>query len=121
MYKLQLDLPFIPISLNQLLRMHYHAANKYKKEVYRVVWLLTQNKRPSRPLIKCRLTFIRKSYRLLDWDGAVGSLKVIVDGLVNSKILKDDTYTITGDWNVSQEFLSKKKGKGYICVLIEEI
>jgi hypothetical protein len=44
-------------------------------------------------------------------------MKPLVDGLVHSRVIKDDTYKVTGPWDVTQEFLPKKEG-GYVYILV---
>ncbi len=63
------------------------------------------------PLQKCKLTFVRSSSREPDYDGLISSFKMVVDALVRSGILIDDTYTVTGKWDVSWEKGPPKKGK----------
>ena len=48
---------------------------------------------------------------MLDWDSVVASMKPVVDGLVRAGIMIDDTYKVTGPWEVDQKFLQKKQGK----------
>lgn len=40
----------------------------------------------------------------------MASLKPIVDGLIHCDIILDDSYKITGPWNVFQTFRPKKEG-----------
>ena len=37
-------------------------------------------------------------------------MKPVVDGLVHSGIMIDDNYKVTGPWDVTQSFRSKKDG-----------
>lgn len=48
---------------------------------------------------------------MLDYDGLVGSMKPVVDALVTCGILKDDSYKVTGPWDVTQSFRPKKSGE----------
>ena len=101
------------------MRTHYHKENKARQEWYNIVHLFTLGKRPSEPLYKAHITIVRHYYRFLDWDGCVASMKPIVDGMIHCGIIKDDSYKVTGPWDVTQEFLPKKDG-GYVFIRIEE-
>jgi len=48
---------------------------------------------------------------MLDFDGLVGSIKPVVDALVTCGILSDDSYKVTGPWDVTQKFRPKKSGE----------
>lgn len=111
-YLLELELPFVPRRLNEVLRQFRLTRNDEFKEVYEWMRLLTLNKRPHFPLGQCQITIIRKvsKDRFLDWDNMVASYKPVIDGLVHANILMDDTYDITGPWTVTQELRPKKEG-----------
>jgi hypothetical protein len=117
-YKLEFEIDFIPESLNTILRMNKYQRNDYNKLWYERVYLACLNKTPTTPLRSVRLYLSRYCYRMLDYDGVVGSLKVVVDGLIHANIIKDDNYSITGPWQVDQHFQSKKQG-GKIWVKVE--
>lgn len=65
---------------------------------------------PNAPLDRARLKITRYNYRMLDYDGLVGSLKPVVDGLTNAKIIKDDSWGVLGQWEVCQVFKPKSEG-----------
>lgn len=75
---------------------------------------------PVAPLKKARIRLVRHFYRTLDFDGLVGSLKPVVDAIVDAGVLKDDSWEVLGAWEVSQEFRPKKDGP-LLTVHIEEI
>ena len=118
-YYLEIVIPGIPDSLNRTLRQHYKARNKTNKHWYDLVKTMVGRQAPRVPLKKAHIKIVRRYYRFLDWDGAVGSMKPILDGLVQARIIKDDTYKVTGPWDVTQEFLPKKDG-GHVYLLISE-
>lgn len=70
----------------------------------------TSLKLPPRPLEKAQITLVRYSHRMLDFDGLVGSMKPVVDGLVTAGVLKDDSFGVTGPWAVNQRFRPKNEG-----------
>jgi hypothetical protein len=96
--------------MNRSLRTHYHLRNKIFKDWYILVDQAVKHHRPDKPLEKCTIKIERLFFRFLDFDGCVASMKPIVDGLIHSDIIKDDSYKITGPWEVFQSFRSKKDG-----------
>lgn len=109
-YFLELEIPELPLSLNVVLRMHFHKRHQYYSRWYLMIQNLVQDRIPPTPLAKCTITFSRFSYRMLDYDGVVGSGKPLVDSLIRSAVIMDDSYSVTGPWKVTQEFRSKKLG-----------
>jgi hypothetical protein len=65
---------------------------------------------PTSPLTKAKLTIVRHYYRTLDYDGLVGSMKPVVDGLIHAGVISDDSWGVLGQWDVSQKFRPKKLG-----------
>jgi hypothetical protein len=57
---------------------------------------------------------------MLDYDGCVLSMKPIVDSLVKSAVIKDDSYITTGPWIVLQQFREKNLGP-LIAVTVREM
>lgn len=120
MYSLDLTLHSLPDSLNKGLRGHrmkYFAKNK-KWDL--LIFGMVRGRLPEKPLPKARIRIVRHFWRTLDYDGLVGSMKPIVDALVTAGVLEDDSWTVLGQWDVSQEFRSKKEGP-LLTVHVEEI
>lgn len=65
---------------------------------------------PDEPLKRCTIKIERCYYRFLDYDNSVSSLKPVVDGLIHSSVISDDSYKITGPWHIRQSFRPKKEG-----------
>lgn len=76
--------------------------------------------RPAEPLTKAKLSIVRHSHRMLDYDGLVGSMKPVVDSLVQLGILSDDSWTVLGAWNVSQKYRPKSDGPR-LEILLQEL
>jgi len=112
LYTLELSLPMIPIPLNQLLRMHHQVRRRINDDYKNMVKAHMKTLlRPSLPLEKATITIVRNYYRFVDWDNCVASYKGIIDILVKKEgILVDDSYFVTGPWNVTQEFRCKDDG-----------
>lgn len=101
-YSLKFELLGVPESLNKTLRMHWgkrHAQTKYWHDM---VYFETRGKRPVKPLEKARISIVRHSPRSLDFDGVVGSCKIVIDGLVRAGIIRDDNWSCVGAWCVDQ-------------------
>lgn len=47
---------------------------------------------------------------MLDFDGLVGSMKPVVDALKRCGVLADDSWAVTGAWNVTQKYRPKSEG-----------
>lgn len=110
MYTLKIEIDSLPKSLNKKLRSHFHKNNKENNSWDRMIYFKVLKFKPPTPLIKCKIAIIRHSHRMLDYDGLVGSMKPVVDALVDSGIMIDDTWKVTGPWVVNQEFRPKKLG-----------
>ncbi len=120
MYILDVQLHSLPDSLNKGLRGHrmkYFAKNK--KWDFLILGMV-RNRLPPTPLKRARITIVRHFWRSLDYDGLVGSMKPIVDALVDAGVIVDDSYQVTGPWVVTQEFRPKKEGP-LLTVRVEEL
>lgn len=110
MYCLTLELETLPKSLNKKLR-----SNRFRNYRENLSWdnLIASrcyHQRPTKPLQKCKIEIVRHSYRFLDFDGLVGSMKPVIDALVTCGVLIDDNWKVTGPWIVEQKFRPKKLG-----------
>ncbi len=120
MYKLHLKIDFIPESLNKKLRKNRYANNKENKSFDIYMSSVCMGKLPKVPLEKARLTLIRHSHRMLDFDGMVGSFKPVVDSLVSCGVLIDDRWSVLGKWDCDQIFRPKKEGQ-ILEIIVEEV
>lgn len=106
-YRLVIELPGLPERANRLL-----GASRWKKHGNAVAWkrsvaAITMGCRPDQPLESVKLTLTRYNYRTLDFDSLCMTFKPVVDGLVECGVLKNDTWKITGPWDVRQEYTPK--------------
>jgi hypothetical protein len=124
MYRLHLQIPVIPTSLNKELRRSRHAKNRTNSAWDMHIHLELQRaggpRPPAAPLLRAKLTLVRHSHRMLDFDGLVGSLKPIPDALVFAGVLKDDSWSVLGGWTADQKFRPKKLGP-LLEILVEEV
>ena len=117
-YRLKIRIPGQPDPLNKMLRMHYKKRNRLNKVWYEVVHLSVCRQLPAKPLDKAKITVVLYNARNLDYDGAVGSLKPLIDGLVRAKVIRNDSYVVTGPWDVTQKHC--KKGLELVEITIIE-
>jgi len=120
MYKLDVTLHSLPDSLNKGLRTHRLKYNQKNKRWDLLIFGMVRHKLPPKPITKARITIVRHFWRTLDYDGLVGSMKPIVDALVDAGVLSDDTWKVTGPWVIDQQFRSKKEGP-LLTVCVEEM
>ena len=110
MYEINLTLQTLPKSLNKTLRQHWRGQRKAGKVWDLEIQIALRGRLPLQPLQKARIRIVRHSWRSLDFDGLVGSLKPVVDALVTAGVLLDDKWTVVGAWDVDQKFRPKKDG-----------
>jgi len=99
-----------PPGINRLLRMHWAVRKKLQNNL--VVEI--QSAYPC-DLIEGPVTveYTRRSVRLMDWDNAAGSFKLIGDALVKCGILEDDNPKIIKEFKVDQERVRKRDEQGF--------
>tara|TARA_R100001594_G_scaffold143374_1_gene191256 strand:- start:149 stop:451 length:303 start_codon:yes stop_codon:yes gene_type:complete len=61
--------------------------------------------------------YTRKSIRLMDWDNAAGSFKLVGDALVNIGILEDDNPKVIKEFYVKQERVPKRCQQGFTVLI----
>jgi len=111
MYKLHIEINSLPKPLNKSLNAHYFKRHKINKEWDRIIAMHCYGMLPKAPLRKAHISLTRHSWRMLDYDGLVGSMKPVVDALVSCGVLSDDKWGVTGAWDVDQKFRPKKDGQ----------
>lgn len=74
---------------------------------------------PESPMERVKISICRQSWRLLDFDNCVSSMKACIDGLVVGGIMADDGYLNTGPWTVTQKHRKKNLGP-LLEITIEE-
>jgi hypothetical protein len=119
-YTLHITINELPKSLNKKLRSNRWVKNNENKRWDVLIRSIVGNRRPTTPLKSAHIFITRHSYRTLDFDGFVGSLKPVVDSLVTCGVLKDDSWDVVGPWVVDQKFRAKKDGS-LLEITIEEV
>ncbi len=119
MFKLYLEIDAVPKSLNVKLRSHYLKNHRERLAWTNLIGYHLKD-RPEKPLSKVSISIVRHAHRMLDYDGLVGSMKPIVDALKHLRIIIDDSWNVTGAWNVSQKFRPKAEGQR-LEILVQEL
>jgi len=104
--------------LGQTWRKRKRNADTYKAKVMAVTrnYFLDYCKRfPRLKSVKLDIAVFRS--RLMDYDGCVSTLKPVIDGLKDI-VLHDDSWEVTGPWQVDQ--YKCKRGEEKIAIIIEE-
>lgn len=100
-YFLEFNVSGAPMRANQLLGQHWTKRKKNADTYKTIVRYLVAKHKPENLLTSVKLSITIFKSRLCDYDGAVSTLKPIIDGL-KDLILLDDSYEITGPWDVRQ-------------------
>lgn len=89
---IEIQVPGIPPSLNQMRNMHHFEWNRTKREWAHLISLIAQRKRPSKPFEKAvvTLTYHFRDKRRRDPDNYSG--KFLLDPLVEMGFLVDDSF-----------------------------
>lgn len=118
-YRLEFDIAGTPKATNALLGYGFWTKHKNADLWKNLVAWRIHGKTPERPLMRAKITLVRFNNRMLDFDGLVASFKPVVDGLVGCGVLWNDTWAVTGKWDVDQIY--SPKGHDRIQVTIEEV
>lgn len=99
-----LDLRTSMVAMNKVMRLHWSARHRLYRIIHmEVATLLAYGKLiPPTPWTRVRIQAVRYAPRMLDYDGAVACLKPAVDALKTCRVMVDDTWDVTGPWDVSQ-------------------
>jgi len=92
-----IEIPYLPKSLNRVLRMHRMERDRYFTRCKNDIWALTHekgNKRPRRPYQKAKITmtFIFPDNGIKDFDNYIGGMKGAIDGIKAGRIIEDDCW-----------------------------
>ncbi len=134
-YWLEIGLPGTPKTPNELLGGHRMVKSRNAVNWKQLVYLVARGHEPQKPLKSAVIHITRHAPRSLDYDGLVGSMKPVVDGLLTrrdkvlglkknerkilwSGILENDTWAITGPWIVDQKITPI--GQEWIQIVIRE-
>lgn len=106
----EFELDVLPKSLNSKLRTNRFKLHSENKKFDFIIANILHNVIPLEPYKKAHISVIRYSYRMLDFDGLVGSLKPVIDAIVSCGLIVDDSWKVLGPWSVDQKFRPKSQG-----------
>ena len=120
MTKIEFELEGLPkttnANSNSSWQARYAEAKKWKRAVALAVYAL---KVPSMPWPRAKVTIVRCSSRRSDFDGLVSAGKHLVDGLIEAKVIVDDSQDHIGQPVYLWEQAPRKGGK--VRIIVEEI
>jgi len=94
--ELVIEIPYLPKSLNEILRMKKFLIRKYYRECKNdTMWLVKAEKNlPKKPFKKAKMiiTFIFPDNRPRDFDNLIGGSKGIIDGIRRAGLIEDDSW-----------------------------
>ena len=121
--KLQFIICGKPKSANQLLGQNWFKRKKNADLFNDTIRYLILNKQnvtnvKLRKIKHVKICAIIYRSQYMDFDGAVSTLKPIVDGL-KGLVIEDDSWELTGPWLIDQK--KCQRGKEKVVLQIEEV
>lgn len=118
--RLQFELPGLPKTTNSGGRKHWSVkvgeARRWKRAVFLAV---RASAFMGLPLNRAKVTLTRFSSAEPDFDGLVSSFKHVLDGLVESGVLRSDKQSVIGQPTYRWEKCPPKQG--HIQVIVESV
>jgi Holliday junction resolvase RusA-like endonuclease len=118
-YRLEFEVQLLPKLPNQLLRQAWYTVKREKDKWHALVGLKIAGKTPESPLSAASLEFHRYSSREPDFDGLVGSFKIVTDALKKSGVIIDDRPSVIGQPKYFWHYTRPRDGR--ISVKVEAI
>lgn len=107
----------LPKTRNQLTYTNRYERVREKNKWLSLVSLAIGPDKPEKPLNKAKITCIKRSSRVQDYDGLVSSFKYIIDAFVKLHIIEDDNLYVVP--NPSYKWEKVKRKEGGIVVRVE--
>jgi hypothetical protein len=114
-----IKLPYLMPGLNGpegLMRQHYRDAAKKRESL---TWEIRGQKVGQTIYDPIRVTYIRHSEKLMDWDNACASFKYIGDAMIEAGIIGDDSPKVIAEFIPRQ--VKCKRDQQYTEIIIEKI
>ena len=96
MREIKIEIPYLPKSLNEIIRKKKILIYIYYKECEKdVFWLVKAKKdRPKEPFKKAKMiiTFVFPDKRARDFDNYIGGSKGFIDGIKKAGVIEDDSW-----------------------------
>jgi len=99
-----------PPGINKLLRMHWAVRKKLQNNLVAEIKAAYPCDLIEGPV---NVVYTRRSVRLMDWDNAAGSFKLVGDALVKCGILEDDNPKVIKEFKVEQVRVKKRHEQGF--------
>lgn len=116
-YELEFEINDLPKTINAIGRMHWSVKAKEAKKWNTIIATEILSKGSCKQLSKAKISLCRYSSHCPDADGLVSSFKHVIDGIVRSGLIPDDSYRTIG--MPFYEWIKAKKKEGKIKVRIE--
>ena len=117
-YRLEIELTGLPKGPN-CGHQHWTRVNAERRKWRLMVGWMVATKKPPTPLTACRITCTRHSSQPMDFDNLAMSFKPLIDGLVESGIIKDDNQGVILDRKYLCQTAAPKAGR--VSIVVEEI
>ena len=118
--EVNIEVPYLPMSLNKIIRMKRAMICQYYRECKNdTIWLIKAEKNlPGKPFKKAKLiiTFVFPDKRARDFDNLIGGSKGIIDGIKIAKLIEDDCWQKLG-----MEFRGILGDQPKTCINLKEI
>jgi hypothetical protein len=98
---------------------HWAVVEKARKQWHKWVDQAFMIGKPSKPISHCKLSLVRATANVCDYDNLVISFKPVVDGLVKAGIIADDDFQTVVDRHYS--FLKVPRKEAHILITVEEL
>ena len=119
-YQVEFEIKGLPALPNQIMYRHWAVKRKLAKDWKQLVYFHTMVAgRPKEPLSTARVTMTRFSAREPHWDNLAASFKHVLDGLIEARVIRDDSRKTIGQPLFDWQKTSQKAG--FIRVRVEEI
>lgn len=120
MQEIKIEIPYLPKSLNQIIRMKRILIYLYYKECEKdVFWLVKAKKdRPKEPFKKAKMiiTFVFPDNKARDFDNFIGGSKGFIDGIKKAGLIEDDKWQ-----KLKMEFRGILGNKPRTLIYLQEI
>ena len=96
MREFEIEIPYLPKSLNEIVRMKNILRHLYYKECEKDAYYLVKAEkgRPREPFKRATIsiTYVFPDKRARDFDNLIGGSKGFIDGIKHAKVIEDDSW-----------------------------
>jgi len=117
-YKLHIKIQGLPKTINAIGRQHHWIKIKEARKWKELVRIEIGDNIPTKPLSQAHIACLRASSSCPDYDGLVSSFKHVIDALISSYVIEDDSMNHIG--MPSFRWKKVKPKKGFIEITVTE-